>query len=434
MTPGYPILMGAVFALTGFSFECARAFSALFLAAGFLALVLALRSLRVPWLGLLLLSGVFLGRDFVLSGNLARMEALLIAVYGGAALLLVRGRRLEAVAALAFAPLVHPNALLPAVAAGLYALTGRIRSPQDWQVRRVGALCLAAMAVAWLGYATYVALHWGEFLHDMAFQLRWKEQPGPLEAAFWRAWLSPWRIALGLGLALALAGGVATRAPARRLLWIALPLWLLPLTEGEWYYGSLRALIFGLTAVCALDVSVRLAERRGAGPRARAAVALCVLLVAVGVGRHWQWIPSPWGYPHALQVAGMSLTRTPAYIDEGDRAVVRAHLERVAARSAGGPPPTVLFVPWADALFFHELDGAGLRLAHPTLRTVRPDLAIVHLTRLIPERDVFYARQNLIAATRHLPVLRARDDSEEWRVNPSPRPVSHGAREARRRR
>jgi hypothetical protein len=434
MTPAYPIVMGAAFRITGFSLEWARTLSACFLTGGFIALALTVRSLRAPFAGLLLLCGVFLGRDFVLSGNMARMEALLVASLGVASLLLMRGRRIEALALLGLTPLIHPNALLPAAAAGVYAGVVWVRSRNDWRPTRFGELCLAAAAGAWLAYGVYVGLHWSDFLHDMAFQLDWKEQPGPFDSGFWLRWLEPERLAVGLALGVAWVAGSALKSPSVRLLVIAIPLQLLPLTPEEWYYGILRALIFWFACVCLLDVADRAADRFGANRRARAVVALLLLALAGLGGRFANRIESPFGYPYAMRIADMAITPEPAYIDDGDRAAVRAFLARVAANAAtaGAPAPTVLFVPWVDALFFHDLDGQGLRLAHPTLRTVQPDLAILHLTRLIPASHIFYARQNLIAATRGLPTLRVRDETEEWRVNRRPRPAAHGARESRR--
>lgn len=430
MPPGYAILTGAVFRATGFSLPWARSLSALCATIAFLALVLGLRSLRAPLAGLLLLCGVFLARDFVFAGNQARMEALLVALLALAGWLLLLGRWAPALALLGLAPLVHPNALPVAVAAVALAVWGRGR-PGEWRPGRVGGALLALCAAAWVAYAIYAGRHAADFWHDMAFQLRWKGQPGPLELAYWRAWAAPWRLALGALMALAVLLGRAFASPAPRLLAIAAPLWLLPLAPGEWYYGVLRAFVFALTGLCTLDGVARAAAARELAPGARRALVALALLGLTALGLSARWIESPRDYPHAMQVAGMRIAPEPAYIDASDRLAVRAYLLELAARRPADDPPLVVFEPRVDALFFEDLRREGLRFANPILTSVQPDVAIVHLSRLMPEGGLFPSRQRLLDGSRSWLRLRARDGSEEWRANPRPGPASHGVRELR---
>ncbi len=46
-------------------------------------------------------------------------------------------------------------------------------------------------------------------------------------------------------------------------------------------------------------------------------------------------------------------------------------------------PVSVEIHPWADALWFHDLDGAGLEFRHPTFYKGRADVYVVHDSDLI---------------------------------------------------
>ncbi len=58
---------------------------------------------------------------------------------------------------------------------------------------------------------------------------------------------------------------------------------------------------------------------------------------------------------------------------------------------------------------------------------MKPDLTLIHLSRLIPVSDHFYAKGKLREAVRDWPRFHARDGTEEWVVNREPGPTTHGA-------
>lgn len=424
MPPAYPILMGLAFDLTGFSLSGARWLSAVFVLGALLCLAGVARRLRHPVPLVALCGAVFLGRHFVLTGNIARMEALLVLAFAGAAAFLVRGRRFRALAVLALSALVHPNGLYPAAAVAAWAGIGALRPSRRVLPSRGDWVWLGCAAAAWLAYLVYVGLHWDAFLHDMAFQLSWKGEGSPLAPAFWSRLLEPPALAIGLLLALALAWGARIGAPSVRLLLLAVPIHLLPIGPHEWYYQALRGLLFLLVCMVLVDLAGRTLDRRFATrPLRRRSLAAACLLGAGLAGGLTGWIESPRGYPFAMRVYGMRIARSPAYVDAGDRRAVR---DLLSTRGSADAPATVMFLPWADALLFHDLRDERLRFVQPTFHTVTPDLTVIHLSRHAPADDAFLGRDALEKAVRDLPRIRVRDRTEQWVYNPEPGPTTHG--------
>jgi hypothetical protein len=426
MPPAYPIVLGGLFAVADFSLEAARWVSAGFVLAGFALLAVAWRCLRAPTALVVVTGAVFLDRYFVLCGNLARMEAMLVFVLCAAAADWVRDHRDRAATWMFAAPLVHPNGLY-------FALVAGVAAPMIWRAggwrRRPEVFALAGVAVAWLGYLAYVALHWEGFVHDLAFQLSWKEQGGPLDLAFWARLVGIDRWPVWGAIALVYFAGRRLGSPAARLVAILVPLNLLPRAPGEWYYEVFGALAFALAGVALLDLGSRGLDRwRGTAVRRRIATVLGVVAL-LGVGRQARWIEDAVSYPYSMRVADMAISPKPVYFTDEDARAVRTLLEaEAAARTATERqrPLSVLFVPWADALFFHDLDGRRFSLEHPTFRTVQPDLTIVHMSELIPASDLYYGKHRLHKVLRAYPRFHTRDEAEQWVVIRSPGSTTHG--------
>jgi len=107
--PGYMIVMGLLFKVFGFSLRLARDFSFVFLVVGFGFLMALAKSLRNPILGALI-GGLFLiNHQFVVIGNLARMESFVFLMVAASFFLIVKEHVWKGLGLLALSPLVHPN-------------------------------------------------------------------------------------------------------------------------------------------------------------------------------------------------------------------------------------------------------------------------------------------------------------------------------------
>jgi hypothetical protein len=115
----------------------------------------------------------------------------------------------------------------------------------------------------------------------------------------------------------------------------------------------------------------------------------------------------------------MGISDGPRYVTQEDIKKVRSFLRSVASKE-GARPTTVEIWPQADSLFFHEMDGATLRLACPTFHTARADACIIHVSRF----KASWADQRLGSAFRRAGIepdsgrhlLHERDGTERWYV------------------
>jgi hypothetical protein len=215
MPPGYMAVTGFAFKLVGFSLETARWLSALFVAAGGVALAAVFRRTRHPFASLLFLAVFLLSPIAVLVANVARMEGLLFALACAALLALQRGWLFAGLALAALLPLVHPIGAFFAGGAGAHVLLAARRDPERRRPRAVEWIALALACAAWAAYAGYVAQHFEQFRADMRFQFGQKTERagGPLLAL---ARLANPAIAIPCFTVTAGAIAVALRPPPER--------------------------------------------------------------------------------------------------------------------------------------------------------------------------------------------------------------------------
>lgn len=419
MPPGYMVLSGLIFKLTGFSFAWARLLSALYLLGAVAAVAAMFRRGSGSLLHPVLCGAFLLSRDFVVMGNLARTETLLLLVACSGFLCLQRGRLTLGLALVSLAPLVHPNGLFfCAGAAGFAAAawwqTSRQTPGQARLLAPPGAdLAVACAAAAcWVAYLAYAALHWEGVVSDMGFALTWKTEPGVGEAAFWLRQVAPGALVRWLILAGTLAYGVRHGLEVGALLALAFSLQLLGLTTTSWMYGIHTGLLhLVLTVVCLdtlADALLRTPVR--ALPRL-ATAALTVLALAVNylLGN----IEDPRGYPRNMTLEKMQISHTPPYLEEEDLQAVRALL---ASLEEAGEPVRVSIFPWAEALFFHDLESDTVQFFQPSFYEGEADVGIVHISRHLPNDPPLVPRARVIRRSKDWPVLWSRDGTERWRV------------------
>src|SRR5262249_23000662 len=160
--PGYMLFMGALFYLAGCSLHFARLVSCALVVASFLLLAWMTARCRFPLLSLVILGVFLLSKPFVVTGNIGRMEPLLLFVACFGFVLLQHRYDLAAFAVILMGPLIHPNGMYFVVACGLYLLVVRLARAEGRRLsRREAGFLLLAVAV-WCAYSLYVGLHWYE--------------------------------------------------------------------------------------------------------------------------------------------------------------------------------------------------------------------------------------------------------------------------------
>jgi hypothetical protein len=383
MPPGYFVAAGAAFVLLGFDFALARALSLVCLLGCFVVLARWLRDLPHPFAALLLAGAYFLGPTFVATGNVARMEALLLVLVLAGFALLRGARPWTGLALLAASPLVHPNGLWflagGAVCIGLRARLGAA-------LARPGALdqaVWAAVTAAWLGYAAFAAAFAEAFVHDLGHQLARKTAAGELAAAADSRLLA---LALLVALAFRLRRAIPDAVPLACLAASALAA---ASVGQEYWYEVFEDFFYLLLCVLALEAAMPALERiRAAARRPRLAL-VCVwlaLLLASGAARR---VPGPLDLARGLVWHRMRFSDGEPYLTAEDRAFVRGFLVGLASE---GERPLVRFQPAAEALFYADLDGREFRVSEPLFHTQAPDWYLLRASRWLPGGRIARAR------------------------------------------
>jgi hypothetical protein len=418
MPPGYMIVQGLVFKLTGFSLGWARCLSALYVCAAASALAALFAGLRARFVHLLLL-GVFLHAPItLLAGNTARMEALLLATACAALLCIARGRLGPGLALLAAGPLVHPNGAFFAVGGAVCFLQRVAFARERRRAVLRQLLWLGLPLLLWAAYASYVARHWDDFVTDMTYQLNLKRLWDVASGGYGPR-LVEWEVLVpALAALLGAAWAAWRRLPLFALLVFAASALVLTLMTRGWMYDVYLVLAQLLVAVACVEVARDVVARR-AGGRARFAAwagAATGLVLALGLGLAWTRGPLALTSVRIATVYPEPITGVP-YVDESDRRALRAYLDSLRHT---GRDLTVQFLPWSDSLLFRDLEGDGLRFQQPTFHEARSDVSILHESRWASEE---LRKTSLLLAihregiTREaLEEIHARDGTERWLV------------------
>ncbi len=178
MPDGYYTVLAAAFSVLPDTLTVARATSLLFTLGTTMSFAVIARRLDVPPLaGAIVAASWLLAPHVVIAGNNARMEALVILIAVAAIALLACGRGVPALAAAAFAPVVHPAGfVVVVVVVGAAALTRtdlRPRGVASW-------LIVGFTAVAITLEAVHIAAHWHIAVDDVSFQIMRKRNNNPM--------------------------------------------------------------------------------------------------------------------------------------------------------------------------------------------------------------------------------------------------------------
>jgi hypothetical protein len=424
MPPGYMVLSGVIFSVTGFSLEWARVLSALYLCGAFAAVAALVKGLPARWgyLGLLL---VFLHSPIaMMAGNTARMETLVLLVAAVGFLLFARGLRAAGLSLTALGPLIHPNgvfALLGCAALSVIPIRGSLTRLRP---RRVELVAVAGAAAAWIAYAVHVAWHYRDWLHDTVFQLRWKEFQAAEHGGMLNRLPSPGMWIPALIIIAAVVELVRNRASEAKIVApltaFAASLWLQSLITVGWLYDVYTLFMHFLVAILAVDlVGAWIRRRLETAPRAALLHPALALLAAVASAE--------------MVVQGDLVMRSviattrarfwpaaPDYLRADDHAVVAEYLRAVAPTTGS---ISVNFLPDSDALAFHDLRGPNVQFSQPAFGVELADVYIFHESVWHPKllRDLLIARlafqQGIQAPVESWTTIRRRDQTEAWRVH-----------------
>jgi hypothetical protein len=315
---------------------------------------------------------------WVVAGNIARMEALLICTSVFGFLLLSAGRLWKGVSILAAGVLIHPN--------GVFFLTaGAVLATLSWrrQGSRPSRSDWALVGVVGLGYLAYglLAVHNLEhFLTDMRFQFARKKSQSMMNLS---SFLQPEVLPVVLGLFGAAIASWLRWGCLRPSLCLAAASCAIPIFANEmWYlvFGDL-GLILLLVEWTDIAASTPLGATFAVRPAARFGVRLvhlAVLAAMCGAGlRLLRWknvTEDPRRLPGEMSWEGMRMQKESCML-ESERLTVNQALGRLAATTSNH---RVVFDPPGDALLLQPTSGEYTPF-FPLFTGEQPDLVAVHL-------------------------------------------------------
>lgn len=424
MPPGYMVLTGLLFKLVPFSLANARWLSWLFSVTAYLGILTLFKETRrtIAPVITVIVSVFFLGSFFVVMGNVARMESLLLAMVVWSFVLLAREKVWYALSILLAAGLVHPNGAYFFVAGLAWCGWNYGRS---WPAagRLQFAACGAAVLLVF-AYGAYVLTHWTAFSAQMAFQL---ERKRLLFHDTPRFLLNFKKLSFVAGYLVTMV--VAVRVDRRVLLPLLLgcAAFAAFITTREMWYDVFFVLSIVLLAGNLVLLVDRLAYDHHKTLARITAGALAALFVAFGLSE--SFAESPLGYPARMRWHEMRIGDSDVqYIKHADVTGVVSVLDSLATDPQ---LKRVQFYPHADALLFRSQTGARWSFVQPVFTEPTTDVVVVHVSRYLPASwDEMTRRFNDLAGSGVW--ASERDVTESWRIGVIPKatqpeelPTSH---------
>jgi hypothetical protein len=378
MPPGYFVVMGIVIKLFGLSLTVARTVSLLFSLATVYLMVAIARRYASPLVAALIAAPFVLGIPFVATGNIARMEPLLLFALLGSFLFLLRGQFLYGLCLLAITPLIHPNGA-PFLITGIIAIPFMVNRPIQWRRPTGGELAaLAAVVILYAAYAFYLSAHWADFSTDMAYQLQ-RKADRDIKSSI----LTYGSVILAIFTLAGTAYAIRRKIKAIFLLAIALPAWWVAAAGIEMWYRIFFALSFFCYAVflfaVVLDIQSRIEIRwkRKLTIIGLSLVSLTVLAWNIKQGPQSE----PLIFPDFRPWNDMTYS-SQSYITPGEQTELT---NRLRTATASGAPARVEFYPDADAFYFTALRPSALQVTCPLFSSQQADYILVHFAPDIPQ-------------------------------------------------
>jgi hypothetical protein len=292
----------------------------------------------------------------VLMGNIARMEALVLALTGAALLLIAAGRWAGALAVVALTPLVHPMglALFVMLACAAVLVRADLRPSGRTQI-----IIVVLVGLAWIAEIAWLATHFVLLRAHLGYQLALKSSRGPavgryqlvaalaavaglIGAATGRSGLGRQR-AEALAAVCAVAGGLIAVEIAGNMMWYRV-------------LGHPTVLLLAAVAAALAWPRRSVVASR---PRLAAVMGAAVAVAAVAsVGAAvWRTMTS--------SAFGMAISAGTTSGDDAFLTAVERELHRFDARQ---PHPMIVALDWSSGLmpFLLEQRWDNLRFVDPT--------------------------------------------------------------------
>lgn len=414
MPPGYMVVQGLIFKVTGFSLAWARILSAVYLAGAVIGLgaIVAKRPGRFAYLPAYWL---FLHCPIaLLAGNTARMEPLLLFVIVGGFLLLHRGFLYAGNALLLMGPLIHPIGALGFLGGALYALPLAIKDrakPRRWEL----GLIVAAV-LAWAAYGIYVGVHFADFKAHMSHQLWWKGIQAKFDGGYWGRLKE--NGVLVPAVLLVISAIVARRREVLVLVALAFPLLLQAVVTVGWMYDVYIAFLYVVAAMALAEALLSVTpERWKKGWRLLAGVG--VIGVAVSLAQAHFLNRTEFVNRSVRHSIVLRIPLEPPYFTEDDHRAVSAYLADLKGHEE---PLVVQFLPDADALLYADQRRPGLRFSHPHFHESKSDVYVFHESVWVPKavRDNallrLFARHHVPDPVERWQYIHGRGQTERWVV------------------
>ncbi len=379
MPPGYMTALAGVFMIFSASLDTARWFSFACVLASFLFLLLIFRRLNLSYLSYAIAGWFYLNANFVACGNIARMEALLLAVVLFSFYLLYSQRTLVGIALLALTPLIHPNGFY-FLLAGIAHVVLEYRLGDERPKFSKGAIVVfAGVVICWVLYGVQCASDWAAVKSDLAFQFSRKG-----ERSIFTTLLSWDNLALGVTLILALLLGLYRNRNRLLLLGPAAAAWISYVVGFEMWYKVLWSLSALIVSVLLLESLTEFLSSRSSARRRVFQLGLVGLASIVVCGWHYfrEDLELPVHYPYEMRFFEMSTPDGTPYILESDKQNVRG----IIAAESSARPITVQFFPRAEALLYLDMRSPRVQFSDPLFYSRKPDLCVFHESKYLPPR------------------------------------------------
>lgn len=367
--PGYPVIMGLYFKCVTPTFASARGFSWLLMVTAYLLFLALVRGFQCRIFAEIAISLYFLSENMTIAGNIARPEALMVALVLAGYWMLVKERPWSSVSLLGIACLVHPvGPVFLGLAALVYLRQHGLKIPQPAK-QEYGWLVVAMGSVT--ATVVFLATHWNWVWNDLQVGLNFL----PLTWGERLANLSHPRQFIPALVATALPLVAWKMKPSLFLMaMLGWAFWFIPVFRPEMWYSVYTACSYAILTVVLIEIAACYAPAKYR-TAASAATWGAVILGAQLQGH----ITDPRHYPDYMWWRHMTIRTAIPYIQPSDCNTISNAL---VAASADHPGGYVQFFPGGDGLLFMDRLPANWIPAYHGFLGIRPAAIIFHLSLL----------------------------------------------------
>jgi len=409
MPPGYMLLLGIIFRVTGYSFGIARWISWFFSIVAYGAAVALLwkHPLRLITVGLC--SALWLGVTYVAIGNIARMDSLTFAMALCGYLLITRKQLYMGLALLCITTLVHPNGVyFLAVAIGYSIVFYRTSWPR---ITKSDAAALGIAGILVIVYGVYILQNKVGFLQDMAEQFIRKGDRNPIQHI-----LSGANIYYLGALSLVSLYLAIRRSPMLLYVGLTAACFIISGIGMEMWYELFAEYAFVMMSIgCLWCAWYFLRKSRLNIVVVYLLIGLLTCPVLLFHYRHG-YILEPRNWPEKLTWGwGMKTETEISYFTKGDfDSIQRAVEDRLPIKDH--TPARVTFIPNGDGLMFHNAWQERAHVYAPFFTSVPADIFVIRESRYTPP----WQQEQSDNYVKSVPVDRrsliVRDKTEKWHI------------------